>query len=49
MTRLLSGAELVSFIEERQAKQVRNLKQEHHISPRLVVLMRDNASRVSEV
>lgn len=49
MTRLLSGAELVSFIEERQAKQVRNLKQEHHIAPRLVVLMRDNASRVSEV
>lgn len=47
--RQLNGAELVSFIEERQAKQVRNLKQEHHILPRLVVLMRDNASRVSEV
>ncbi|MEO5948785.1 MAG: bifunctional 5,10-methylenetetrahydrofolate dehydrogenase/5,10-methenyltetrahydrofolate cyclohydrolase [Candidatus Saccharimonas sp.] len=49
MTRELNGAELVSFIKERQAKQVRNLKQEHHIHPKLVVLMSESASDTSEV
>lgn len=49
MTRELNGAELVSFIKERQAKQVRNLKQQYGITPKLVVLMDDEASHASEV
>ena len=49
MSRELNGAELVSFIKERQAKQVRNLKQEHHIQPRLVVVISEDATHVSEV
>lgn len=36
--KLLSGSELVDFIKERQAKQVRNLKQAHGISPRLAIV-----------
>lgn len=49
MTKELSGAELVSFIKERQAKQVRNLKQEHHVAPRLAVVMHTGAGDVSEL
>jgi methylenetetrahydrofolate dehydrogenase (NADP+)/methenyltetrahydrofolate cyclohydrolase len=49
MSRELNGAELVSFIKERQAKQVRNLKQQYGVTPTLVVLMRDDAPQVSEV
>jgi len=49
MSRELNGAELVEFIKERQAKQVRNLKQQYLISPKLVVLMSDDAAVTSEV
>lgn len=36
--KVLSGIELVSFIKERQAKQVRNLKQAHHVAPKLAIV-----------
>lgn len=49
MTRELNGGELVSFIKERQAKQVRNLKQQYRINPKLVVLMSEDAAMTSEV
>lgn len=45
MTRLLSGLELQGFIKERQAKQVRNLRQEYGIVPRLLILMSEHATR----
>ncbi len=48
MTRLLDGLELQGFIEERQAKQVRNLRQEHHVIPKLVIVMSEDASSVIE-
>lgn len=34
----LSGTELVGYIKERQAKQVRALRQAHHIFPRLAIV-----------
>lgn len=37
MARELNGAELVSFIKERQAKQVRMIRQAHKIIPRLII------------
>lgn len=46
MTRWLNGKELQGFIQERQAKQVRNLRQEHHIEPRLLIVKSINASEV---
>lgn len=49
MTKELNGAELVSFIKERQAKQVRNLKQQYHVIPKLVVLIRADAPQTSDV
>jgi methylenetetrahydrofolate dehydrogenase (NADP+)/methenyltetrahydrofolate cyclohydrolase len=48
MTRILSGLELQGFIQERQAKQVRNLRQEHHIVPKLLVIMGEQASGASK-
>lgn len=36
--KLLNGQELADFIKERQAKQVRNLRQEHGIIPRLAIV-----------
>ena len=36
--KLLSGTELVSFIQERQARQVRALRQAHHVFPRLAIV-----------
>ncbi len=48
MSRVLNGAELAEFIMDRQARQVRNLKQEHHMQPRLVVVMSTEASEVSD-
>lgn len=36
--KLLNGLELAGFIKERQAKQVRNLRQEHNIIPKLVII-----------
>lgn len=46
MTRILSGLELQGFIEERQAKQVRNLRQEFHVAPKLLIIKSDAASDV---
>lgn len=36
--RLLSGSELAGYIEERQARQVRALRQAHHVFPRLAII-----------
>ena len=44
--KLLSGTELVGFIKERQAKQVRNLKQAHHVAPRLAIVRCNPGSEV---
>src|SRR5690606_1401772 len=38
MTKLLNGRELAGFIKERQAKAVRNLRQEHKIFPKLAII-----------
>ncbi len=46
MVRELNGLELQGFIKQRQLRQVRNLRQEHHIVPRLVIVMSDKASDV---
>ncbi len=37
--KLLNGRELAGFIQERQAHQVRNLRQEHKISPKLAIVV----------
>jgi len=42
MTKLLNGLELVGYIKERQAKQVRALRQASHVFPKLVII-RSNA------
>ncbi len=39
MAKLLGGSELAAFIKERQAKQVRNLRQEHKIAPKLAIVV----------
>lgn len=36
--KLLNGKDLAEFVKERQLKQVRNLRQEHHIYPKLAIL-----------
>lgn len=36
--KLLDGTELADYVKERQAKQVRNLRQEHGIAPKLVII-----------
>lgn len=46
MARSLDGSELVGFIKERQAKQVRALRQAHGIFPRLVILMTPKSGEV---
>jgi methylenetetrahydrofolate dehydrogenase (NADP+)/methenyltetrahydrofolate cyclohydrolase len=46
--RLLKGSELAGYIKERQAKQVRMLRQAHQIFPKLVIVMSQNASPVIE-
>ena len=46
MARQLNGAELAGFIQERQAKQVRALRQAHNIIPRLAILMTPKANEV---
>lgn len=46
MAKNLSGAELASYIKERQAKQVRNLRQTHKIFPKLAVIMTPRADEV---
>lgn len=49
MTKLLSGAELVGFIKERQARQVRALRQASHIFPRLAIIKSPTASTAIDV
>lgn len=44
--KLLNGLELADFIKNRQAKQVRMLRQAHGIVPKLVVIKSKNASPV---
>lgn len=39
MAKLLAGSELAAFIKERQAKQVRNLRQEYKIAPKLAIVV----------
>lgn len=36
--KLLNGSELAGYIEERQARQVRALRQAHHVYPRLAIV-----------
>lgn len=44
--KLLNGTELAGFIKQRQAKQVRMLRQAHRIVPRLVIIKSSAASEV---
>jgi methylenetetrahydrofolate dehydrogenase (NADP+)/methenyltetrahydrofolate cyclohydrolase len=46
MAKLLSGIELVGYIQERQARQVRALRQASRIFPRLVIIKSATASPV---
>ena len=46
MSKELNGLELQGFIKQRQARQVRNLRQEHGIVPKLLIIMSARASDV---
>ena len=46
MAKLLNGAELVGYIQERQARQVRALRQASRVFPRLVIIKSTAASPV---
>lgn len=46
MTRVLNGSELASYVKERQARQVRALRQAQHIFPKLVIIKSTTASPV---
>jgi methylenetetrahydrofolate dehydrogenase (NADP+)/methenyltetrahydrofolate cyclohydrolase len=46
VTKILNGSELVGYIKERQARQVRGLRQASKIFPRLVILKSPGASEV---
>lgn len=46
MPKLLNGAELAGYIKERQAKQVRNLRQSHKVFPKLAIVKSTSASSV---
>lgn len=46
MSKLLSGAELAGYIKERQAKQVRGLRQAEHVLPKLIIVKSPTASQV---
>lgn len=46
MAKLLSGTELVGYIKERQARQVRALRQAQHILPRIIIIKSTHASEV---
>jgi methylenetetrahydrofolate dehydrogenase (NADP+) / methenyltetrahydrofolate cyclohydrolase len=46
MTKILNGTELVGYIKERQARQVRALRQASHIFPRLAIVKSKSASPV---
>lgn len=49
MGRSLNGKELADFIKERQAKQVRALRQTHKIFPKLVILKTPSTSKAIDV
>lgn len=44
--KILNGTELAGFIKQRQAKQVRMLRQAHGIAPKLVIIQSESASDV---
>lgn len=46
MTKILNGLELVGYIKERQARQVRGLRQAHGVFPKLVIIKSNTASPV---
>jgi methylenetetrahydrofolate dehydrogenase (NADP+)/methenyltetrahydrofolate cyclohydrolase len=46
MARLLNGSELAGYIKERQARQVRALRQAAHVLPKLVIIKSRGASAV---
>jgi methylenetetrahydrofolate dehydrogenase (NADP+)/methenyltetrahydrofolate cyclohydrolase len=46
MTKILNGLELVGYIKERQARQVRGLRQAFGVFPKLVIVKSKNASPV---
>lgn len=46
MTKLLNGSELASYIKERQARQVRALRQAWHVYPRLAIIKSTSATPV---
>lgn len=46
MAKLLNGLELAAYIKERQARQVRALRQAHHVFPKLVIIKSLHASPV---
>jgi len=48
MTKILNGSELVGYIKERQARQVRSLRQASQVFPRLVIIKSNAASPVIE-
>lgn len=49
MAKLLSGAELVGYIKERQARQVRALRQASRVFPKLAIIKSTAASEVIDV
>ncbi len=46
MGKILNGLELQGFIKERQLRQVRNLRQEHKIVPKLLIIKSPSAGAV---
>ena len=46
MTKILSGSELVEYIKERQARQVRGLRQAWNVFPKLAIIKSKHASPV---
>ena len=46
MAKLLNGTELVGYVKERQARQVRALRQTSHVFPKLVIIKAKGASPV---
>lgn len=48
MTKILNGSELVGYIKERQARQVRGLRQAWQVFPKLVIVKSLHASPVIE-
>src|SRR5664279_2860154 len=48
MTKLLNGSEIAGFVKERQARQVRALRQAHHVFPKLAIVKTTTASPVIE-